>query len=158
MDTFIENSQKSEELKAAIYYELKKHNYRLQGPYINATETEDKLDKIDVYYLIGGEKVPHQIRAYTEKYFLEGFPVRDQILKNANEADLLKQGVLDNVYFVFALAEPVSVEKYKYRFKKIKRVRGEYLRRDIQNIIGERVFNESHVSYIKDPVETEYLR
>lgn len=159
MTEFEKNSSGSEQLKAAVYYELKRQGHSLQGGYVSATKEQDKFQKHDVYYNLDGvSRVPFQLRAYGAAFYKNGFPVRDASLVNLNELQLLEAGELDDAYFVFALSR-WEESKQKYNFLKMKMVLGKYLHRDITNVIGERVFPEGNrVVYIADPSETEYLR
>jgi hypothetical protein len=153
------NNECSEELKAALYKALQKVGYRVTGGYKTTEHDEDAFDKIDAYYTIDGKRTPVQLRAYGVTYYQNGFPIRDTELQNENEMELLKAGDMDDVLFAFASFVYAPSEWGKYKFMVIKIVKGEDLRKNITNIIGDRTFEDgNHVSFIADPASTEYLR
>jgi hypothetical protein len=170
MNEFEEKSELSEELKAALYAELKKHGYKVTGGYRNPTHDEDAFDKVDVFYTIDGKQVPVQLRAYKKDYNLPGFPIRDTPLKTGSEMDKLKAGELDDMLFAYATAARVQDSKWgKYKFLTIKIAEGRSLRQNVDKIVGERTFpgmirlhdfpvEANHVSFVADPDSTKILR
>ena len=159
MTSFERNSECSQELKAALYSEMKKAGYKIRGPFREATPEEDKIDKLDVFFNIEEKWVPIQVRAYSKANYKPGFPIRDTALKNPNEMELLLEGKLDDVIFAFGAFDYTASEYGKYKFITIKIAMGKNLRENAANIIGERVFEEgNHVSFIADPPATKILR
>lgn len=165
MTDFEKNSRASEELKPALYALLKANFYKTglvlnkHKGYITASKTEDLYEKIDVWYETTEGNVPFQIRSYGKAFFQRGFPVRSTELKGSNEMQMLAEGKMDGVYWAFAAHEYSPSQFGDFKFLSVYLVKGEYLRRDILNIIGTRNFGDGNrVEFIGFPKETITLR
>jgi len=164
---FEKNSRASDELKAALYSMLRDPKNAVKTDlvlnsrkgYTTASRLEDLYEKIDVWYETTKGNVPFQIRSYGEAFFQRGFPVRDTQLVNMNEMQMLADGRMDGVYWVFASHVYAPSQYGEFKFKKVYMVKGEFLRRDMDNIKGHRNFGDGNtVSFIGFPSETVCLR
>jgi len=162
---FKTNSRASNELKAALYSMLAANASKTgltllpKKGYTTASDSDDKYRKIDVWYDTKQGKIPFQIRSYGVDFWKNGFPLRDSPLVNKNEMELLADGELDNVYFVFASHEHAPSQWGEFKFVVVKMVKGEFLKRDIKEVVGTRNFGDgNHVTFIGCPRETITLR
>ena len=165
MGDFTKNSAASVEFYKTLYASIKKAKLpqlmlNEHRGYVTASENEDKFDKVDVRYVLkDGTQVPFQVRNYSLEWWKPGFPVRDTKLKNKNEWEKLLAGELDSVWWAFGAYVFAPSEFGSFKFLKIKIVPGEALRKNAENVVGERTFDDdNHVTYIADPRSTAFLR
>ena len=160
---FDRNSEPNAEFYPALYSLLKQRNdpkFKPVGSLRVATQNEDWYDKKDVFIQFEGlGEVPFQTRCYGEvsAEFDKGFPVRSTDLKYGSEMKKLLAGELDDVWFAFATTKINKQGAFKYKFPKVKIVKGSSLKNSA--VTHTRVFsNGNEVSYLADPTDTIVLR
>lgn len=159
MDTYKKNIKPSKEFEATVSRLLKNHKIIKNAIFRKATPYEDGILKIDLFF--DNDNVEVQHRTFHKEYITllskNCFPVRNYRLKNLNEKERIKQGLMDNVLFVFGEYVHWNNVNYDYYFPNIFYCTGKSLRKGSWKQ-AIRIFSDGNTMEFVKPLKLFVLR